>query len=347
MKNSMKKIVMVLMAGLVFKAVLVYAGNGDLIVNGSLGVGTTSTSSPFTVQSGSLTTFTNGSFGTVLVQGGAYSNGIWSGLIDFKTSNYSVPFARIGMYATNNGASLGFGTSNNYATGITNQAMTIDPNGLIGIGTANPSSRLDLQNGYITARDLPSDAPAYMQGTSGVAYFGALGNSTIALGNSSNWSKLVILDNGNVGIGTNPGYTLDVAGSSHTTLNTWSGSDIKLKKNLLPVTGALSIVLQLAGFSYEWKTDIYNEVNSPEISRLDSKKSMIKALEEKNGKIPTGKHYGVIAQDIEKILPEIVNTGSDGVKSVAYNEIIPFLIEAIKEQQQQIDELKRQHSQAK
>ena len=44
----------------------------------------------------------------------------------------------------------------------------------------------------------------------------------------------------------------------------------------------------------------------------------------------------MIAQEIEKVLPEVVDTATDGSKAVAYMEIIPVLIEAIKEQQKEI-----------
>ena len=52
------------------------------------------------------------------------------------------------------------------------------------------------------------------------------------------------------------------------------------------------------------------------------------------------KSIGLIAQEVEKIIPELVNE-TDGVKSLAYGNIVGLLIEAIKEQQNQIDELKR------
>jgi hypothetical protein len=61
------------------------------------------------------------------------------------------------------------------------------------------------------------------------------------------------------------------------------------------------------------------------------------SFEWKDNSLPS---YGVIAQEIEEVLPELVNTDKDGVKSVNYNGIIGFLINAIKEQQKQIDELK-------
>ena len=49
---------------------------------------------------------------------------------------------------------------------------------------------------------------------------------------------------------------------------------------------------------------------------------------------------GVIAQEVEKVLPEVVHTDGEGMKSVAYGNIVGVLIEAIKDQQRQIDELR-------
>ena len=54
----------------------------------------------------------------------------------------------------------------------------------------------------------------------------------------------------------------------------------------------------------------------------------------------TGHDIGVIAQDIEKVLPEIVATRDNGYKAVRYEKIVALLIEAVKDQQSQIDELK-------
>lgn len=133
------------------------------------------------------------------------------------------------------------------------------------------------------------------------------------------WVKMRITKTGNVGIGTaNPGsYKLYVAGTAFSS-GGWQGSDARFKKNLEPISQPVSKVLSLNGVSYEWKTDEFRDKGLPE-----------------------GRHYGVIAQEIEKVLPEVVNTGPNGEKAVAYTEIIPVLIEAIKEQQKQIDELKK------
>lgn len=129
---------------------------------------------------------------------------------------------------------------------------------------------------------------------------------------------------GNVGIGTlDPQiYKLYVAGPAYST-GGWQGSDIKFKKNLLPINDSLGKILKLEGHSYEWKTGEFKEKGFSE-----------------------GRHYGVIAQEIEKVLPEVVNTSPDGSKAVAYTEIIPVMIEAIKEQQRRIELLEKKLAEA-
>lgn len=79
-----------------------------------------------------------------------------------------------------------------------------------------------------------------------------------------------------------------------------STSDISLKTNINRIPNALDIAKQLEGVYFDWK---------------DSGKPSI----------------GVVAQQVEEILPIVVNTGSDGIKRVSYDALIPVLIEAIKE----------------
>ena len=91
-------------------------------------------------------------------------------------------------------------------------------------------------------------------------------------------------------------------------------SDARLKMNFASIDGALSKVLSMNGKYYDWRTTEFPN----------------RGLEE-------GRQVGVIAQEIEKILPEVVVTDDDGYKSVEYGHIVPVLIEAIKEQQKIID----------
>ena len=89
-----------------------------------------------------------------------------------------------------------------------------------------------------------------------------------------------------------------------------STSDINLKTNIKPILSPLSKLLQLNGVTFNWKKD-----DRPSV--------------------------GVIAQEVEKVFPELVNE-TENFKTVNYDGLIGLLIEAIKEQQQQIDELKKQ-----
>ena len=93
-------------------------------------------------------------------------------------------------------------------------------------------------------------------------------------------------------------------------------SDERLKENIEVIPDALNKVKQIKGVSFDWKENI---------SDVTSK---------------TGHDIGVIAQDIEAILPELVTTRDSGYKAVSYEKIVALLIEAIKDQQLQIDELK-------
>ena len=93
-----------------------------------------------------------------------------------------------------------------------------------------------------------------------------------------------------------------------TALDVTATSDMRLKENVVTIDSALEKVLKLRGVYF---------------NRLQSEK----------------RNVGVIAQEIEEVLPEVVHTDSDGMKSVAYGNIIGLLIEALKEQQEQINKL--------
>ena len=130
-------------------------------------------------------------------------------------------------------------------------------------------------------------------------------------------SNDIYYDGGNVAIGTDDpmGYNLYVNGDAFA-LSGWESSDVRLKKNINQLTGALEKLLDLRGVSYEWRTDEFSE----------------RGLSEE-------KHIGLIAQEVEKMFPELVSTDNYGYKALSYGRLTAILLEAIKEQQVQIDEL--------
>ena len=129
--------------------------------------------------------------------------------------------------------------------------------------------------------------------------------------------------NNRVGIGTDsPTNALDVIGDLGISGQIFGLSDEKLKIDQKPVLNALSIVNHLNPLTYKFDTEAFKHLN-----------------------LPDEPQYGLLAQEVEKILPELVSemnyTEDESFKSVNYNALISILIGAIQDQQKQIDELKK------
>lgn len=141
----------------------------------------------------------------------------------------------------------------------------------------------------------------------------AIANVSITNDESTNATWYPTLATANVG-----GVSLQVA-SAKLTFNPSTGlltstdynstSDITLKENILQIENPLEVLSKLNGFGFTWKD--------------------------------TGeKSYGLSAQQVEEIIPEIVKTRPDGHKGINYMNLIAFLVEAIKDLKQEIQELK-------
>ena len=100
----------------------------------------------------------------------------------------------------------------------------------------------------------------------------------------------------------------------------YATSDERLKENVKPIKNALDKVSQIQGVEFDWKP------------LSDKEKKTIHGNE--------GHDVGVIAQEVESVLPEVVQERDNGYKAVRYEKLVPLLIESIKEQQQQIEDLK-------
>jgi len=143
---------------------------------------------------------------------------------------------------------------------------------------------------------------------------------------------LFLRDDTNVGIGTQGDsyYKLKVAGKVHS-----SGfetiSDERLKSEIKPIENSLSKVLQLKGISYKYNFEFSKYDNLSDTKFSKSKENTIKG----DNKITADKKkkIGFLAQDIQKVIPETVQEDDNGYLSINYDEIIPLLVESIKEQQ--------------
>ena len=129
------------------------------------------------------------------------------------------------------------------------------------------------------------------------------------------------IDGGSLGVNVNANSTDGRIDASNDVV-AFSSSDIRFKENILPIQNALFKIQQLRGIEFDWK------------QLTEEEKKTLHGNE--------GHDVGVIAQEVEKVLPEVVQTRKTGYKAVKYEKIIPLLIEGIKEQQEQIDELKKE-----
>jgi len=207
------------------------------------------------------------------------------------------------------------------------ERMRITSAGNLGLGTSNPTGldsdartlHLDNQgaNGrcHIKLTNSVSGTAATDGGWIGYDndlnfnMFNLEGSGTVTLGTNL-LTRLRIFANGNISTTTTDnGYKLYVSGTIYATGSITANSDLRLKKNLVIIDNPIDKLMQLNGYSYQWKSDDSHQ-------------------------------YGVIAQEVEKILPYAVSTGNDGIKGVSYNQIIPVLIEAVKEQKKELEELK-------
>ena len=134
-------------------------------------------------------------------------------------------------------------------------------------------------------------------------------------------STKITISNTGLGINdTSPGVALDVDGAGRFTgnLTAYYSSDIRLKDNIRPIENSLFKISKLRGVEFDWneKADVVEREKGHDI--------------------------GLIAQEVEEVLPEIVTTRKDGYKAIQYDKVVSLLVQGINEQQKQIEELKNE-----
>jgi len=222
----------------------------------------------------------------------------------------------------------------NYAT---NYILALNPNGgNVGVGNIAPTSTLTVGN---TTGTISGEITINPQGT--INEGGQISIKKSLNGSVLDWSidqygttaanarlrifsgitetnGINILENGNTGIGTNnPTTKLFVNGDI--TANSVAGtSDRRFKTNIRPVENAIDKVKALRGVYFNW-----NQKDFPEKD------------------FGTQNELGFIAQEVEQIVPEIVvkEKTKEEYRSVKYDKLVALLVEAIKEQQKQIEQL--------
>jgi hypothetical protein len=241
----------------------------DLVINpggGKVGIGTTTP--------------------TDLLQVGNLMFGGNAGREIYSTSGYDINYKATGSAA-----------HHFYTSGT--EKLTIDGTGRVGIGTASPAEKLDISgniripnNSSFVGASGSGDSFAYNNGT----FNGTLPRYSLSWVNLGSTAEGVMSAVGGIKLligAANTGAYVDGTGVHNY-------SDVRLKKNIAPMSNMLEKVLQMQGATFNL---IVNDQAA----------------------------FGFIAQDLEKVFPLAVNTGTDSYKSVNYAAMTSVLVEAVKE----------------
>ncbi|MBU0473379.1 MAG: tail fiber domain-containing protein [Bacteroidetes bacterium] len=320
--------------------------------NGNVGIGTTSPNAKLDVRGGNVST-------------------------DFRITRDPVAAPNTYTYITAPGNDPGaafIGVSDNTYGSTIVQTMTAQ--GRVGIGTTTPYSKLEVQDKIIAGDETSTNGSTIIEGhysqssndvvntlgsmfgsgawlmgycmrpkSGSSGYISSADNATFERSGmelSNRFFKLhyaptqsttvgnditglttpfyVDLENAKVGINTtSPSYRLYVNGTSGGT-NAWTNdSDKRLKKDVNLIENGLDKVMKLRPITFYWKQSEFPKRN----------------YDDRN-------HVGFIAQEVEVVVPQVVSTADDEMKtkSIAYSDLVPVLTKAIQEQQKLIEELR-------
>jgi len=272
----------------------------------------------------------NGNWGSIALGSGVVSNGdngaIALGNDVQANSNTSIILGE-GLSGSvpminNIAKSLMVGFNSDIPTLFIGQANGVGTTGHVGIATTTPSEKLHINGGLRIAA-----ADSMYAGTlqwNGSHFQGYNGSAWVNLDGESVWSlngNKAFYNTGNVGIGTNnPAAKLHVTGDVAVAGSIIHPSDKNLKENIETIKNGLSLINQLNATTYSHKADKAEEFG-----------------------LSTKPQFGLIAQEVEEVLPELVIQkaliGEDGTiyKGLDYEKLIPILVAALQESNTKVE----------
>ena len=205
-----------------------------------------------------------------------------------------------------------------------------------GISFSTSGSAITVTNSSVSAITSDGSSPSLASGISASEIRSLIGAGTssnsgtvtsVATGNGL--SGGTITSSGTLTMGSSYSGDFDFTGTlsagevrSDGEITAFYSSDIALKENINPIENALSKVMSLGGYNYDWKD------------------SYVKDRGGIDGYFVRKSDVGVLAHEIEKVVPEAHAVRKDGTGAVRYEKIVPLLIEAIKDLNKEIKELK-------
>ena len=188
-------------------------------------------------------------------------------------------------------------------------ALVILKNGNTGIGNNNPNTPLSFPN-------IPGRKISLYESTLNSQYGFAVESAQLRIYSDAPGAKI------SFGYYNSGSYTermwLDNASGDLHISGSYYFSDARYKKQITRLQNPLEKIMAINGVEYFLRTDDFPS------KHFDNKLQV-----------------GLIAQEVEKVLPQVVQTDKDGYKAIDYAKVVPLLVEGIKEQQKQIDELKK------
>jgi predicted heme/steroid binding protein len=238
-------------------------------------------------------------------RGGFNDGNIWGGQIAFGMTNYR---NRIAFRTHNNGTWDGWTEIFTGANGNLQNVTSVGSTTSNSISITNPGN---LSFGSQTRQMVSLWGTEYGIGVqSSTAYF--------RTGSSFAWYRLGSHNDTQFSPGSGGAVVMTLDGSNNLSVTgdviAFASSDSRLKDNLTKIDTPLEKLSKVSGYTFDWNS---------------------------NQETYKGKDYGVVAQEIEEVFPELVKTRDNGYKAVKYEKLIPVLIEAIKELQLEINKLKK------
>ena len=283
-----------------------------------------------TITTGAINCTSLTSSGGIIGTTGAFSGAISGTTIGGTTITAGTQFTGPGTGLTGTAASLNIGGTALNITASSNTSLTSLAN-LVTVGTIT-SGTWSGSFGAVSGANLTSlNANNIATGTVAPARLATSGtaDATTFLRGDSTWASAAVSITDNTATNSTfyPVFTSVTSGSivgantssTKLTFNPSSGlltstdynssSDVTLKENFTQIVNPLDIISQLNGFGFSWK---------------DTKE----------------KSYGLSAQQVETVLPEIVRVRPDGTKGINYLNLIAFLVEGIKDLKEEVRQLK-------
>lgn len=288
------------------------SADGEMSValgNGTLAIGLASLATGINTEASGVAAFTSGFY--------TRATGSASTVMGFYTRARSQNSLVIGQYNDTTTTNRLFEVGNGSADNARSNAFTVLTNGNTGIGMVNPTNPLSfpptLQKKISFYPGATGDVGISVSGNDLRIYSDNV-NARVSFGYDSYTSGFI----SRAFVPASGTNALVVQGNLLVNGTSYS-SDARFKQNIRPLTGSLEKILALQGVQYEMR---------------------VKEFPGRN--FQPGTEIGLIAQEVEKVFPELVGTDTEGYKSVDYAKLVPLLIESVKTQQVQLQKQEEQ-----